>query len=79
MERKIFTPLALICFLIISAQNPENMVGSWMLISGQHKISKNWSIPTITILQHYRVYEDFQFVLARTGLSYRFNPWYKLL
>ncbi|WP_373055919.1 DUF2490 domain-containing protein [Zunongwangia sp. H14] len=74
MKRKIFTPLSLFCFLIISAQNPENMVGSWTLISGQHKISEKWSIPTITILQHYRVYEDFQFVLARTGLSYRFNP-----
>ncbi|WP_373057786.1 DUF2490 domain-containing protein [Zunongwangia sp. H14] len=74
MKKKIFTSLALLGSLIISAQNPEGFLGSWTLIAGRHKIAEKWSIPTIAILQYYRVYEDFQFVLARTGISYDLSP-----
>lgn len=73
MVKKILLPILLFVFSISSAQNSEDPVGSWTLISGTHKITEKWSIPTIAILQTYEVYDNFQFILARTGISYDIN------
>lgn len=73
MSKKVFILLFILSSSSLSAQNPEDLLGSWTEIIGQHKISEKWSIPATVILQHYEVFNEFQFVLLRSGLTYSFS------
>ncbi|WP_417887289.1 DUF2490 domain-containing protein [Zunongwangia sp.] len=72
--KKVLLPLLLLNFLVITAQNAEDRLGSWTLLAGNHKIAEKWNIPTIMIYQTYDGVEDLHFVLARTGLGYQVTP-----
>lgn len=72
--KKVLLPLLLLNFLAASAQNAEDLLGSWTLLAGNHKIAEKWNIPTIMIYQTYDGVEDLHFVLARTGLGYQLTP-----
>lgn len=73
MSKKVFILLFTLSTSSLSAQNPEDILGSWTEIIGQHKISEKWSIPATVILEHYEVLDKFQFVLLRSGLTYSFT------
>ena len=57
----------------ISAQETDEMFGSWSEVVGRHKLTEQWSIPTTAILQHYRVFDPLQFIILRTGLTYNLS------
>lgn len=48
----------------------ENKSGSWLVISGSNKILERWSIPTVGILRHHEMFEQYEFAFIRTGVSY---------
>ena len=73
MSKRAFLLLFLFYSSFFSAQNIDEMTGSWTEIIGQHSISKKWCIGTTAISQHYRIFDDFQFILLRTGVAYRFS------
>lgn len=52
----------------------ENRAGSWLVISGNNKIHERWSIPTVGILRHHDILEQYEFAFFRTGVSYQLNP-----
>ncbi|MCY2686425.1 DUF2490 domain-containing protein [Salinimicrobium sp. TH3] len=49
------------------------MTGSWTEVIGQHELSEKWCLGTTAISQHYRMFDDFQLLLFRMGLAYRFS------
>lgn len=51
----------------------ENRSGSWLVISGNNKIHERWSIPTVGILRHHDMFEQYEFAFFRTGISYQFS------
>jgi len=57
----------------LSAQKTEDLLGTWTELIGQNKIAEKWSIPTTLILQHYEVFDEFQFILLRSGLTYHLS------
>ncbi|NJY61360.1 DUF2490 domain-containing protein [Salinimicrobium sp. CDJ15-81-2] len=73
MSKKAFFPLLLFHSLLLTAQNPEELLGTWTEVIGQNYISEKWSIPTTAILQHYEVLDKFQFILLRSGVNYHFS------
>ena len=73
MSKKAFFLIFFFYGSFLSAQNPEELTGSWTELIGQHTISEKWCIGTTAISQHYRVFDDFQFILLRTGVAYRFS------
>jgi hypothetical protein len=56
----------------LSAQNTDDILGTWTEIIGKNSITEKWSVPTTVILQHYEVLNELQFVLIRTGITYHF-------
>ncbi|MFS4455844.1 DUF2490 domain-containing protein [Maribacter sp. 2304DJ31-5] len=56
-----------------SQQEQESLPGSWLVVSGTHKISDRLSIPTVGILRHYTLFNQYEFAFFRTGLTYRVN------
>lgn len=73
MFRKVFVLLLILSSSSLSAQDTEDLLGSWTEIIGQHEISEKWSIPATVILEHFEVLDKFQFVLLRSGLTYSFS------
>ncbi len=73
MSKRAFLLLFLFYSSSFSAQNPDELTGSWTELIGQHELSEKWCLGTTAISQHYRVFDDFQFLLLRTGLAYRFS------
>ncbi|WP_324719650.1 DUF2490 domain-containing protein [Salinimicrobium sp. HB62] len=73
MSKRAFLLLFLFYSSFFSAQNPREFTGSWTEVVGQHKLSEKWCLGTTAISQHYRVYDDLQFILLRTGVAYRFT------
>ncbi|MDC6367118.1 MULTISPECIES: DUF2490 domain-containing protein [Flavobacteriaceae] len=49
----------------------EKHTGTWMVFSGNTKIHENWRIPTIGILTHQDMLENYNFSFFRTGISYQ--------
>ncbi|MRI02236.1 DUF2490 domain-containing protein [Kriegella sp. EG-1] len=65
-------------FVMCSAYNfgqneREGLIGSWVVIAGNNKISNRLSIPTVGILRHYKMFENYEFAFFRTGLTYKVN------
>ncbi|MFD0861377.1 DUF2490 domain-containing protein [Sungkyunkwania multivorans] len=59
----------------LSAQNnKEDYLGSWSVLSIDHRLDKKISIPTIGILQHYELFNHYEFAFFRTGISLHLNP-----
>jgi hypothetical protein len=73
MSKRAFLLLFLFYSSFFSAQNPDELTGSWTELIGQHELSEKWCFGTTAISQHYRTFDDFQFVLLRTGIAYRFS------
>ncbi|WP_165605771.1 DUF2490 domain-containing protein [Flavivirga aquatica] len=55
----------------MAQKNREDIIGSWIVISGNNKIAKRWSIPTVGILRHYKLFNAYEFSFARIGLTYK--------
>lgn len=70
LKNALLLPFFLLSFPILG-QNPENLTGTWTELIGQNRISENWSIPTTVILQHYEVLDEFQFIILRSGITYK--------
>ncbi|WP_029038075.1 DUF2490 domain-containing protein [Salinimicrobium xinjiangense] len=62
------------CFYpsFLSAQSTEDLFGSWTEIIGRNSLAEKWSVPTTFILQHYEVFNELQFLLLRSGITYHF-------
>jgi long-subunit fatty acid transport protein len=73
MSKRAFLIPLLFYSSFFSAQNPDDLTGSWTEIIGQHQLSEKWCLGTTAISQHHRFFNDFQFVLLRTGIAYRFS------
>ncbi len=73
MSKRAFLLLFLFNSTFFSAQNPDELTGSWTEVVGQHSLSEKWCFGTTAIFQHYQVFDNFQFVLLRTGVAYRFS------
>ncbi|MEP5914321.1 MAG: DUF2490 domain-containing protein [Flavobacteriaceae bacterium] len=69
----------LILFLVASnffsnAQSlKENKSGSWLVLSGNNKVHDRWSIPTVGILRHHDIFQQYEFAFVRTGISYKIS------
>lgn len=57
-------------FLGFSQKSRQELLGSWFVVSGNHKITEKWSIPTVGILRHYDFFNDYEFSFFRTGLTH---------
>ncbi|MCX2836971.1 DUF2490 domain-containing protein [Salinimicrobium sp. MT39] len=73
MPKKAIFLLSFLYTISLSAQNKEDLLGSWTEIIGQHHISEKWSIPTVALLQHYEMFDKFQFIMLRSGVTYAFS------
>ncbi|MEM8845970.1 MAG: DUF2490 domain-containing protein [Bacteroidota bacterium] len=58
---------------LFSQVDIENNYGSWFVISGANSIHENWSIPTVGILRHHGMWENYEFGFFRTGINYQKN------
>ncbi len=54
--------------------NPEDKLGAWYNLGGNHRISEKISITTYTEVWLYEVNNNFNFFLLKTGVNYRINP-----
>ncbi|WP_298486966.1 DUF2490 domain-containing protein [uncultured Maribacter sp.] len=68
--KKGITILLMLAFFVNYAQEQEDLLGSWFIISGSNKISNKFSIPTLSILRHYKLISNYEFAFFRTGLTY---------
>ncbi len=57
-----------------SQTNPEDKLGIWYDLGGNHRISEKLSITTYTQLWLYEFNDNFNFFLFKTGVNYRINP-----
>jgi hypothetical protein len=64
---------SLINTILHGQDNSENRSGSWLVVDGNNKIHKNWSIPIVGILRHHDIFEKYEFAFIRTGVTYQFN------
>ena len=53
--------------------NPQDRLGTWIDIGGNHRISEKLSINTYTQVWLYEVNDNFNFILLKTGISYHVN------
>ncbi|RKR08041.1 uncharacterized protein DUF2490 [Maribacter vaceletii] len=68
--KKGVTILLLLVSFFNYAQDQEDLLGSWFILSGSNKISNKFSIPTLSILRHYKLISNYEFAFFRTGLTY---------
>lgn len=68
--------LLLVCLLLIGpvvkAQGEGN-VGSWMVVSGENRVTEKWSVPTVFVLRHYETFQENEFAFLRTGISLKIS------
>lgn len=71
------TALQLLLFFIFHSSyaqlTPEDKLGIWYDLGGNHKISKKASIETYTQFWLYEINNDFNFFLLKLGYTYQFN------
>ncbi|MEO9892246.1 DUF2490 domain-containing protein [Aurantibacter sp.] len=77
LKKVVRVSLVILCLMLTSfnygQKDRESIVGSWVVISGNNKISNRLSIPTVGILRHYKMFENYEFSFFRTGLTYKVN------
>lgn len=62
-------------YTTIQAQkNREDAVaGSWVVIAGNNKISKKWSVPVVGVIRDYEFFNHYELGFFRTGITYDFK------
>ena len=75
MKKTLTTLIFILAIHTSYAQlNPQDKLGTWFDIGGNHRISEKISINTYTQIWLYEVNDNFNFLLLKTGLSYHVNP-----
>lgn len=73
--KKVILIIPLLFTIPLSSQDlNENDWGSWVVLYGTNKISKNFDVITEFRLHHYEVFEDLDNQFIRTGLNYQIDP-----
>ncbi|NNC33772.1 MAG: DUF2490 domain-containing protein [Croceitalea sp.] len=54
-------------------QSLEDATGTWVVISGENALNRQWSVTTEGILRSYNMYESTEFGLLRSGITFHFN------
>ncbi|MEO1012930.1 MAG: DUF2490 domain-containing protein [Bacteroidota bacterium] len=73
--RNICLTLTLFLSLTVFSQsNRDEILGTWLVASGTHRVSNKISIPTIGILRYYEFLHHYELSFFRTGITYRFGP-----
>ncbi len=74
--RKIIIQLSLLIVFCSSYAQimPEDKLGTWYDVGGNHRISEKVSIDTYTQIWLYELHDNFNFFLLKLGYNYHFNP-----
>jgi len=71
--------LCSVVFTLLSIPNvfcqnsEEDDYGSWLVLCGNAKIHKDWSIPAVGIIRHHHMLDKYGFFFFRTGASYKIS------
>ncbi len=49
----------------------RDLLGSWTVLSVNNKIANDWSIPIVGISRHYELFNNYEFLFIRSGLTYK--------
>lgn len=70
----LFAIILLVSFNSSAQKNREEVLGTWTIVAGSHRVSDRISIPTVALLRHYEILYHYEFFFFRTGISYDFSP-----
>lgn len=72
MIKKVF----FITFMLITAinyaqKNPENLLGSWYMYNGSHKLTERFTLKTAIHFRYFELIEEYQQEIYRLGVNYK--------
>ena len=78
--KKLFITLVFLCCSLFSfsQETPFNKLGSWLMFSGNHKLSDTWSIKSLAHVRNYELASEMRQFTTRLGIDYKINDTYSV-